>query len=110
MLSAFIITLVVGGLCVALGILNMMGNISSLHSYHRHRVAKDDVPAFGKLIGLGTVLIGASIMIMGTFLFLVELLSAPVLTYVGIGIMSAGIISGLVISFYAMIKYNKGIF
>ncbi|MBQ8331912.1 MAG: hypothetical protein IJX94_05390 [Clostridia bacterium] len=34
-----------------LGIINMTGNISSLHWYHRQRVTKEDRKPFGKLVG-----------------------------------------------------------
>ena len=37
-----IVTFLVGVICIVLGISNMKGNISSLHSYHRNRVSEED--------------------------------------------------------------------
>lgn len=105
-----VITLLVGILCIILGISNRRGNISSLHSYHRNRVSEEDRIPFGKQVGLGMIILGVGILVFSG-------LSAATLytkneTYIAIGtaIMIAGIVVGLVISFRAMIKYNKGIF
>ena len=62
-MQAFIVALIVGIICIVLGTLNMRGNISSIHSYHRHRVKEEDVIPFGKGVGLGTVIIGVAIII-----------------------------------------------
>lgn len=110
MIEGFIITTVVGVICILLGISNMRGNINSLHSYHRKRVTEEDRLPFGKLVGAGTVTIGASIVLMGVFSLLSELLTCNPLVIVGTGIMIVGVVVGLCISFYAMMKYNKGIF
>ena len=48
-MSAFIITLLVGVICIVLGVSNMRGNISSIHSYHRQRVKEEDKIPFGKV-------------------------------------------------------------
>ena len=50
-MTSFIGTLIVGVVCIVLGISNMRGNISSLHSYHRHRVTAEDRIPFGKMVG-----------------------------------------------------------
>ena len=49
----FIITLLLGIVCIVLGTLNMKGNISTLHWYHRKRVAEENRLPFGRLVGLG---------------------------------------------------------
>lgn len=51
-MPAFIVTFIIGVVCIILGISNMRGNISSLHSYHRHRVSEEDRIPFGKKGGL----------------------------------------------------------
>ena len=71
-MPAFIVTALVGVVCIVLGISNMKGNISLT------------------AVTLYT--------------------DKEVFTLIGTGILIAGIIVGLVISFKAMIKYNKGIF
>ena len=105
-----IVCLIVGVVCIFLGIGNMRGNISSLHSYHTHRVKEEDKPAFGKLVGLGTILTGVGVALYGIFFAISILADVAMLTYVGIGFMAVGMVVGLGMSFYAMIKYNKGIF
>jgi len=105
-----IVPAALGVLCIILGILNMRGNISSLHSYHRHRVAQEDRLPFGRLVGLGTIVIGVSIIFFSAMSFLAELLEIPIITIIGTAVMIIGLAVGLGLSIYAMIKYNKGIF
>ena len=50
-MPAFIVTALVGVVCIVLGISNMKGNISSLHSYHRNRVSEEDRIPFCKNSG-----------------------------------------------------------
>lgn len=109
-MSAFIGTLIVGIICIALGISNMRGNISSLHAYHRHRVSEEDRIPFGKAVGLGTIIIGAAIMVFSILSAVTLYTEKQVYIVTGTVILIAGLIAGLVISFHAMIKYNKGIF
>ena len=109
-MPAFIVTALVGVVCIVLGISNMKGNISSLHSYHRKRVSEEDRIPFGKKVGLGTIIIGAVIIVFSGLSAVTLYTDNEVFTLIGTGILIAGIIVGLVISFKAMIKYNKGIF
>ena len=48
-----------GVFVMLMGISNMKGHIGSIHWYHRKRVSEEDRPAFGRLVGLGTLIIGA---------------------------------------------------
>ena len=88
----------------------MRGNISSIHSYHRHRVSEEDRLPFGRLVGLGTVIIGASVIVFGGLSMVTLLTSSQVYTWIGTAVLVVGIVFGLGVSFYAMKKYNKGIF
>ena len=109
-MTSYIVAFLVGALCIVLGISNMRGNISSLHSYHRHRVSEEDRIPFGKQVGLGTVIIGIGIIIF-SFLSAVTLYTENnIFTLIGAVVLIVGIIVGLIMSFKAMIKYNKGIF
>ncbi len=101
---------VIGVACIILGVCNRMGNISSLHSYHRHRVSESDRLPFGKLVGLGMIIIGTALLVFGVFMLLAALCERAVFYLIGTPILLLGIAVGLGISFYAMIKYNKGIF
>ena len=104
------VLVMVGMVLIILGINNTKGNISSLHSYHRKRVREEDRIPFGKLVGTGTILIGIATILYGALSFLAQMLSQEILAGVGEMILIAGLVVGLGISFYGMIKYNKGIF
>ena len=107
---AFIITVSLGVLVSILGGINMTGNISSLHWYHRQRITEENRKPFGRLVGFGTLLIGLSIIAFGVFFLVFEKTKQEFFVGIGTVTMLIGIIAGLVLSFYAMIKYNKGIF
>ena len=106
----FITVAGLGLLVSILGIINMTGNISSLHSYHRHRVTEENRKPFGRLVGLGTLIIGIAMIVFGVLFFIFEQTKLELLVIIGTAELIAGIIAGAIISFYAMIKYNKGIF
>ena len=105
-----IVTFLVGVVCIVLGISNMRGNISSLHSYHRSRVSEEDRMPFGKQVGLGIIIVGIGIIVFSVLSSVTLYTENDIFILVGTAVLILGIILGLVISFRAMIKYNKGIF
>ena len=105
-----IVSLLIGVVCIILGISNMRGNISSLHSYHRHRVSEEDRIPFGKQVGFGSIIIGIGIIVFSVFSSIARYTENNIFVLVGSAFLIIGIILGLAISFHAMIKYNKGIF
>ena len=105
-----IITLIVGAILIFLGIRNMQGDISSLHSYHRERVKEEDILPFGRRVGLGTIIVGCGVAVFGVFSLIASLITNDTLVIVGTVIMAVAIVVGLVIAVMAMIKYNKGVF
>ena len=96
-------------ICV-LGIRNMQGDISTLHSYHRSRVSEENVKPMGKLVGLGTIIIGVSVIIYSILLLVTLKTTLDVFTLVGTAVLIIGIVVGLVLNVYAMKKYNGGVF
>ena len=97
------ITLLVLGIFLsALGIVNMRGNISTIHSYNRRKVSEEDIPKYGKTVGLGTLIIGVSFVLAYSATFWNE----AVVPY----IILPAIIAGLTLILYGQIKYNHGIF
>lgn len=102
-MGEFIIQIVIGLALIVVGIFNIKGNISLLHSYHRKRVKEEDVLPFGKRIGIGSVIIGISIIAAGIL---------TIFNYTNISnvVIAIGLIIGSIIIFHAMFKYNKGIF
>ena len=109
-MDGIIITCLVGVVCIALGISNMKGNISSLHSYHRSRVTEEDRLSFGRLVGLGTIIIGGALIVFGGLMGATLYTHVQAFTLAGTIELIAGMVVGLGLSFYAMLKYNKGIF
>ncbi len=109
-MGGFIVTFIVGVICIILGISNMRGNISSLHSYHRSRVKDEDVLPFGRLVGLGTIIVGGSIILFSTLSAVSVSIGNDIYTTIGTVIMLIGIAAGMGVAFYAMKKYNGGIF
>ena len=105
-----IVTFLVGVICIVLGISNMKGNISSLHSYHRNRVSEEDRIPFGKQVGVGTIIIGIGIIVFSGLSVVTLYTENDIFILLGTVLLMSAIIIGLVISFRAMIKYNKGIF
>ena len=105
-----IVAFLVGVVFIVLGISNMRGNISSLHSYHRSRVSEEDRIPFGKQVGLGTIIVGIGIIVFSVLSSVTLYTENDIFILVGTAVLIIGIILGLVISFRAMIKYNKGIF
>ncbi len=97
------VLLLVGLLLSVTGVINMTGNISTIHSYNRKRVSEEDAPKYGKAVGLGTLVIGLSV-IVSFVLVMLELEWA--ITFVLI----PAIVIGLAFILYAQFKYNKGIF
>ena len=106
---SFVLTLGVGVICIILGICNMMGNISTIHSYHRSRVSEEDRIPFGRMVGLGTIITGVGVLAFSAFNFAALYTENSTFVTLGTIAMIAGLVIGLGISFYAMIKYNKGI-
>ncbi len=109
-MAGSIVTLLVGIVCIIFGVSNMRGNISSLHSYHRHRVSEENRIPFGKQVGLGTVIIGVGIILFSILSAVALYTENNIYISVGTVVLIVGIIVGLVLSFKAIIKYNKGIF
>lgn len=93
---------IAGLIVIIVGILNMKGNVSMLHSYHRKRVKEEDIRPFGQKIGIGAIIIGCTIIAAGVADLYFENITNIILI--------AGFIPGFIFIIYAMLKYNKGVF
>lgn len=101
-MTELIMQIAIGVFIIIVGVLNIKGNVSLLHSYHRKRVREEDIPAFGKLVGIGTIIVGFTVIaagIIGAY--------ASSITNVALAV---GFVPGIAIIMYALFKYNKGIF
>ena len=103
------VPVIIGLIVIALGIMNMMGNINTLHSYHRKRVAEEDRLPFGRRVGAGTIILGASLIVKAVMQFAAEKTNSPALGTIGTVILAAGGLVGFIIIILAMMKYNKGL-
>ena len=109
-MAGFIVSAIIGIICIILGISNTQGNISSLHYYHRHRVSEEERIPFGKQVGLGTIIIGVGIILFSILSAITLYTESTVFTLIGTAVLITGIVVGMIITFKAMIKYNNGIF
>lgn len=109
-MGAVIGPIILGIFISILGFSNMKGNISSIHWYHRKRITEENRLPFGRMIGLGTIICGVSIVIFGCLSLVAEKTQILIFTIIGAVIVVVGLVVGLALSLYAMIKYNKGIF
>ena len=103
-MAAFITVSGLGILVSILGIINMTGNISSLHWYHRQRVTEENRKPFGKLVGLGTLIIGLSMIVFGILFLIFEQTQLQAFVVIGVIELIVSIIVGMFVSFYAMIE------
>lgn len=99
--------LMIGVLFIILGMMNIKGNISTIHWYNRIRITEETRPKYGKLMGAGTIIIGSGF-ILDTLLNLLFVSTFSEL--IGAIIVGVTCIVGLAVMLYAQIKYNKGIF
>lgn len=97
-----VLLLIFGIFLSVLGILNIKGNISTIHSYNRRKVRDEDIPKYGKAVGTGTLVIGASLVLS----YLVTFWNETVIDYIVLPAM----VVGLAFILYGQIKYNHGIF
>lgn len=94
--------LILGLFISVIGIVNISGNISTIHSYNRRKVKEEDIPKYGKAAGAGTLIIGISFAIAFIAAFWSEVVTALILL--------PAIAVGLGFMLYAQFKYNGGIF
>ena len=97
-----LLLLVLGLFISALGIVNIKGNISTIHSYNRRKVKEADVPKYGKAVGTGTLVIGASLVLSYPVTFWRE----AAINYIVLPALAIG----LAFILYGQIKYNHGLF
>ena len=97
-----IIMLILGVFISVVGIVNIKGNISTIHSYNRRKVKEEDIPKYGKAVGTGTLIMGTSL-VLG---FIASLWSEEMIA----DIVLIGVVVGLGFILYGQFKYNGGFF
>ena len=102
-LRATIGMLGLGLVFVLLGIFNMCGNIDSIHWYNRRKVTKENQKAYCLVMGLGTLIIGVT-------LIAATIVQVLVGVEQGAFVILGGVVIGFALMLYAQFKYNKGLF
>ncbi len=97
------VLLILGVFISVLGIINMTGNISTVHSYNRKKVREEDVPKYGRAVGIGTLIIGLALVADFVLVLLDLAVAVPF-------VLLPAVFAGLVFILYAQFKYNHGIF
>lgn len=97
------LTMLILGLFISIiGIMNIKGNISTIHSYNRRNVKEEDIPKYGKTVGIGTLIIGIALIISFVTTFWNELIMPFILL--------PAVVVGLAFMLYGQFKYNNGLF
>ena len=102
-----ILAAIVGIVCIVIGISNRKGNLSMLHSYHKNNVSEEDRIPFGKLVGVGMIIVGVALAAYGGLCFASDMLQEAMYATVGNAVLIIGLVVGLGLAFFAMKKYNK---
>jgi hypothetical protein len=97
-----IMLLILGVFISVMGIVNIKGNISTIHSYNRRKVKEEDIPKYGKAVGTGTLIMGIAFVLGYIASFWSEVIMAWIIL--------PAVIVGLGFMLYGQFKYNKGIF
>lgn len=104
-----IILILIGLILLLIGIKNYKGDISLIHSYHRHRVSEENKVIFSKLMGLGMIACSIGIILFSISLYLSKILEKSNYITVGSYLLVISLFMGVVFMIYATTKYNKGI-
>ena len=99
--------LILGILMVFIGIENVKGNIASIHWYNRRRITEETRPKYGKLMGIGTLVIAGGLIFSAVLNMIVKM---NIAVLIGGAITLITVIVGIAFILYAQFKFNKGIF
>ena len=93
---------VLGIVLSVIGVMNIRGNISAIHSYNRKKVREEDVPKYGRAVGTGTLIIGLGLIAA----FAAGQWNSAAQNY----ILVPAFVVGFGFILYGQLKYNKGLF
>jgi len=100
-----------GLVIIILGTFNLKGNIASIHWYNRRKVTRENQLPYCRLVGLGSVIIGAGMLLSAA----VQIIFTSAIGYestalIGAALTVSGMAVGIVLILIAQFKYNKGLF
>ena len=100
-----------GLVIIILGAFNLKGNIASIHWYNRRKVTRENQLPYCRLVGLGSVIIGAGMLLSAAVqIFFSAAIGYESAALIGAALTVAGMAVGLVLILIAQFKYNKGLF
>lgn len=102
-LREYLTLIALGVMLIILGAFNLKGNIATVHWYNRRKVTKENQLPYCRLVGWGTLVIGAAMVISAV-------VQAMISIEAGAYIIMVGIVTGLTLILTAQFKYNKGLF
>lgn len=102
-LREYVSMMMIGIFISSLGIFNLKGNIASIHWYNRRKVTKENQIPYARLMGIGSLIIGISMIIAAIIQALGQITLGGLIILTGVSI-------GFGLMVYAQFKYNKGIF
>ena len=109
-MQEIVLSIIVGVIVIVMGVLNTLGKIGTLHTYHRKRVAKENVKPFGRWIGAGTILMGVGITVKGIMELVNYFIPTAILLTLSTVLLIVTLVIGLGLILFGLFKYNKGIF
>ncbi len=102
-MEKYISMIVLGIIFIILGFVNCKGNISSIHWYNRRKVSVEDIPKYGRCVGVGTIICGTTLLVTATIEIILQNPIVEIAILVGFAV-------GLAFILYGQFKYNKGLF
>lgn len=96
------VILFIGVIVIVLGVVIAFGHIEIIHSYNRARITEETRKPYGKVVGIGSVVLGVGVASDGFISLFVE--EFPPVTVI------IGSIVGVAIILCGQFKYNKGVF
>lgn len=98
--------LILGILLIPIGIMNIKGNISSIHLYNRTKITEETRPKYGKFMGIGTLIIAGGLILTA----ILNMLFKAIIAAISSTITLITVVIGIAFMLYAQFKYNYGIF
>lgn len=92
----------IGIVLAVVGLSNVQGDLRSIHWYHRRRVRPEDVPKYGLLMGIGTIVAGAGLILSAALQLFLRWAALDWLVLIGLTV-------GIALMLYAQIRYNRGL-
>lgn len=102
-LREYLLMVALGIMIIVLGAFNLKGNIATIHWYNRRKVTKENQLPYCRLVGWGTLIIGAGMV-------LSAVVSAAMGEDAGAYITLFSVVIGIGLILTAQFKYNKGLF